>query len=380
MRSVFLLLAIYVMTSCSEQHEAGTSIENSDQPPLKAQDVYKPSGIIAPDDPTFIITTDTVSAYGPRSITRNMLQDRNGDLWFATWQGIINYNSKVFTNMTLKEGLKHFHVFSLLEDKAGDLWFGTIGGGVYRYNAHLNDGVGQERSFTYFSTNDGLAGNTVFCMIQDKAGYLWFGTENGLSRYDGSTFTSFTKKNGLLHDSVYAMVQDNAGKLWVGTEGGVNTCYDPYASPIRFIKEKDLYFRHVMTMLKDKSGKLWIGSQAGLCCYDPSTTPGTVPVTQEKAVTTITSNFVSSLFEDKGGKIWFGGDVNYYDPSAEKSKALTPVTIREGQNSNNLFCIFEDKSGNFWFGSMNGIRRYEGKPQPDGKGNFTEFREELVKP
>jgi ligand-binding sensor domain-containing protein len=360
MRYFFLVSALFLITSCSEQAATHISqIHINEQQPFSALSSapYKPSGNLTVDDPTFIRSTDTVSMYGPHSITRNVLQDKSGNLWFATWQGIIRYDGKVFTNLTLKEGLKHFHVFSVYEDKARNLWFGMIGGGLYRYELST-------KAFTYFTSKDGLAGNSVFCMLEDKTGNMWFGTNGGVSYYNGRSFSSFTRKDGLLQDSVYAMAEDNNGKLWLGTEGGVNSCYATSASLIRFTKEKDLFFRHVMAITKDNDGKLWIGSQAGLHRYDPRV--------GEKSLTAISTSFVSMVHEDKAGRIWFGGDVYCYDPSGKK--ALTHFAIKEGQNSNNLFCIYEDNSGNFWFGSTNGVRRYEGKPLPDGRGNFTEFR------
>ena len=85
-------------------------------------------------DPYFIESTDTLSAHGPGHITRDLLQDRNGTMWFATWKGIISYDGKVFTNHTLKDNLIHFHVVSVFEDSKGNIWCGTARGGLYRYN------------------------------------------------------------------------------------------------------------------------------------------------------------------------------------------------------------------------------------------------------
>jgi ligand-binding sensor domain-containing protein len=79
-------------------------------------------------------TKDTASAHGPKSITRNILQDLNGHYWLATWEGLIRYNGKQYTNFTLKAGLKKYHVFAIAEQRNGTLWFGMIGGGVYRYD------------------------------------------------------------------------------------------------------------------------------------------------------------------------------------------------------------------------------------------------------
>ena len=61
-------------------------------------------------------------------------------------------------------------------DKIGNLWFGTGGGGVYKYDG---------KSFTGFTTANGLVGNVVFSIIEDKEGILWFGTTAGVSKYDG---------------------------------------------------------------------------------------------------------------------------------------------------------------------------------------------------
>src|SRR6266446_3852223 len=162
-----------------------------------------PTEINAPRDPSFVVARDTISTHGPHSITRNLLLDKNGNLWFASWEGVIRYDGKLFTNVTLKAGLRHFHVFSLLEDKTGNLWFGTIGGGVYRYDPSA-ESISQKaglttrsKSWTLFTTTDGLASNVVMCMLEDKAGNMWFGTNSGVSRYDGKAFTNFTMKDSL---------------------------------------------------------------------------------------------------------------------------------------------------------------------------------------
>src|SRR4051812_16157740 len=123
-----------------------------------------PAAVTMAIDPYFIEGTDTFSTHGPKSITRNLLQDRNGNFWLASWQGIIKYDGKQFTNVTLKEGLIHFHVFYAFEDKAGNLWFSTVRGGLYRYDG---------KTFRLFTTKDGLADNSVSCMMEDKAGNLW---------------------------------------------------------------------------------------------------------------------------------------------------------------------------------------------------------------
>ena len=75
------------------------------------------------------------------------------------------------------------NVFCGLQDKSGKLWFGTTGEGVYRYDGE---------SFTNYTTKDGLNSNAVWCMIEDKAGNILFGSGMGISRYDGESFTDIT--------------------------------------------------------------------------------------------------------------------------------------------------------------------------------------------
>jgi ligand-binding sensor domain-containing protein len=68
-----------------------------------------------------------------------------------------------------------------------------------------------------YDTKDGLAGSTVYDMCQDKDGFMWFGTENGLSRYDGTRFKNFTVKDGLPDNEVLKLFPDSKGRIWIGT-------------------------------------------------------------------------------------------------------------------------------------------------------------------
>lgn len=252
-------------------------------------------------DPTFMESKAITTSYGPRNITRNMLQDKNGNLWFASWEGIIRYDGKSFTNFTNKEGLRRFHVFSVFEEEAGNLWFGTIGAGVYRYDG---------KSFRNFTTQDGLAEDRVLCIAADKSGNIWFGTRRGVSRYNGESFRNFTTKEGL-------------------ADNGVNT------------------------IIEDKNGNLWFGGDDPLCHYDG------------KSFTKFATNAAGHILEDTKGNIWISGGGTHnmalyrYDGNALSSgqAGFTQVTKRAGQ----IFGILEDKNGDIWFGTEQGVGRYDGK-------------------
>ena len=110
----------------------------------------------------------------------------------------------------LADGLPEGFVRAILQDREGYMWFGTRKG-VSRYDGH---------SFVNFTREDGLVDNHVTSILQDREGNLWFGTFGGASRYDGQNWTSFTTEHGLVSNQVSAITQDRQGDLWFGTGQG----------------------------------------------------------------------------------------------------------------------------------------------------------------
>lgn len=359
--SILLLLFI---SSCNWQNKTETKkVMTEEQAKVNALGV----------DEYFIETQDTVSKYGPQNISRTMLQDQNGNYWFSTWEGIIRYDGNVFTNVTLKEGLIHFHASTVFEDLAGNLWFGVFGGGLYFYNG---------KSFTHFTKTDGLVSNYINCIQEDMVGNIWFGTFEGVSCYNGKSFTNFTIKDGLSSNRINSILKDKTGKLWFGTDAGIN-CYDGKSFNNFTIKE-GLPFSNVSTIIQDKKGNIWIGAGDGLYCYDG------------KTVTNVLKNSIVSVFEDKKGNLWLSVDkanVNWLSTGqeADHSKTLntyngmvlcrydgklfTEILAKSDSKEswrNQIFEGFEDKSGNIWFGTVNGVCRYDGK-------SFTDFSKNVPK-
>ena len=73
----------------------------------------------------------------------------------------------------------------------------------------------QEYSYSHYDSRDGLASTTVYCITQDKEGFLWFGTETGVSRFDGTHFRNFTKENGLPDNDIPQLYADSKGRVWM---------------------------------------------------------------------------------------------------------------------------------------------------------------------
>ncbi len=131
----------------------------------------------------------------------------------------------------------------------------------------------------YFRTLDirnGLSQNTVYQILQDRMGFMWFATREGLNRFDGLTFKVYKKENsGLGHNFVTALYEDTQGHIWVGTDNGL-FIYDPVLDSFRkfdILSDKDSRIMHYITQIEgDEEQNVWIASEEqGLFCYNPKT-------------------------------------------------------------------------------------------------------------
>jgi len=204
-------------------------------------------------------------------ITRSNYEDSNKNIWLGTWEGgvckitpIYNANGSVsyaYMHITEQEGLSHNSVWSILEDKKGNIWFGTS------YGVCCFDG----KFLTILSEKEGLTNNYVNSIVEDKKGNLWLGTKGGLCCFNGKVFTHFTEKEGLSNNVVKSLSLDKKGNLWIFTENGLNNLIlDGSNRIIQFLKNdglKSLDFNE-NTSLLDSKNKMWMGSDKGLNMLD----------------------------------------------------------------------------------------------------------------
>lgn len=264
------------------------------------------------------------------------------------------------------------YVFEIFEDSKINLWFGTNNG------AAKYDG----KTLSYYTTDNGLIGNTVTSFAEDKLGNIWLGTHTGLSKYDGKTFTNFTDKNGIVNNTVSELLIDKKGILWVGTWGGVSkfngTTFStfilpnpevellPYQSTMHWVSE----------IIEDKQGNIWFSRDGyGVCKYNGQS------FTEYTKKDGLFSNNIQEILEDKKGNIWFGSRVVERDNpdkagrtgdgglSMFDGKAFTHFPEIKGLSKNEVYAIYEDSKGNIWIGANGvGLYRYDGK-------HFTLFNE-----
>lgn len=315
-------------------------------------------------------TAGVISAHGPEAITRNIIQDRKGNIWMAAFDGIFRYDGKSFTNVTRKVNSARF--FSVLEDRKGNFWFGTIGSGVYYYDPQQPG----EKAFRHFTTAEGLMDNNVPHIYEDKSGNVWFGTLKGLSRYDGKQFRNYRANWGAPftgletgelppdnHDDVNSIVEDRNGKFWVGTRGNARV-YDGKTSSI--LVHNGQTFTNVRTIIEDSGGNVWLAGQDGLWRYDGIT------------FTQITDDFVGYVYEDRKGNIWTSSEnrvsgkwgISRYDKKilADKKPVATKIPSDYQANDRMTFGVLEANDGSIWFGSLDGVYRYDGKTIRNFKG------------
>ncbi|MBU1700592.1 MAG: response regulator [Candidatus Eisenbacteria bacterium] len=180
-----------------------------------------------------------------------------------------------------------------------------------------NPSMGIQTNFVQISLNEGLSQSIVKCIIQDQRGFMWFGTEDGLNRYDGYDFRIFKHNpddaNSPSYSDILTIMEDSRGLLWIGTfHGGLN-CYDPATNTFTRFQSTDgssgfLSNEIVHSLTEDRSGAIWIGTDLGLNRYDPAAGTFKQFLSDSENPKSISGNTINALFTDRSGTVWIGTD------------------------------------------------------------------------
>ena len=130
----------------------------------------------------------------------------------------------------------------------------------------------QDIKFDHITINEGLSNNKVVDIYQDKEGFMWFGTEDGLNRYDGFEFQSYryhAKLNsGISHNNIKCISDDHKGDIWIGTQGGGLNKFDKITENFTHYMHEEgdsntIINDEILAIFEDRAGNIWVGTDGG---------------------------------------------------------------------------------------------------------------------
>jgi signal transduction histidine kinase/ligand-binding sensor domain-containing protein len=240
-----------------------------------------------------------------------------------------------------------------------------------------NPGFKQHLKFERISSEQGLSQNTINCIFQDSRGFLWFGTQDGLNKFDGYSFEVFKHHpldpNSISHNWIWDINEDKQGNLWIATWRGLNR-YDLNESKfIRYLPERDnpnsINNSRPTSIKEDSDGNLWIGTWGGgISLYDPQHDRFKSFSHDPENPQSISNDYVRRIYVDSRGLLWAGtwDGLCYMNPATPNDSGQIKF-VRFSANSkklnsiqgNKIVAIHEDKQGAVWIGTMeNGLNRF----------------------
>lgn len=210
-------------------------------------------------------------------------------------------------------------------------------------------------NFKHYSINEGLSQNTVFCLLEDRDGLIWIGTEDGLNMFDGYNFTyykhEFRNPGSISHNQINALYEDRQGQIWIGTSDGLNILNKKTGKITHLSTKEDSALSindFITSIYEDSKRNIWITSIEGLKRYNP-----------------VTQKFVlynhgplrkraDKVLEDTHGIFWVSidKDLRRFDPKSSKFLPL-PAVLENNQELRNSFIrvLKQDNTGKIWIGT-----------------------------
>ncbi len=196
---------------------------------------------------------------------------------------------------------------------------------------------------------------------------MWFGTEDGLNKFDGSKFAVYRHVSGdttsLQANEILYLHEDKSGNLWVGTGGGGLSLYDRQKDAfINFIsngKANSIRNNVIRSIASDYQGNIWLAHYAGIDIIDPKTKEATAFKNDSQHFFEKTSTY---LFEDSKHNMWIGtndGLFCYRQSSNSVKKYTHTAQNPESISGNSIYAIVEDINGNIWIGTEGGLSRLQ---------------------
>lgn len=269
----------------------------------------------------------------------HVMEDRKGNLWFSTFDGLICFDGQYSQTFGIKNGLMADNVFYSFEDSKGNIWIYSGAKGISCYDGN---------HFTHYKNMKlnavGVGGNSGF--TEDKHGNVWMkNLVNGITRFDGKYFTHFSMKEGMRSNGVRGLMSDSKNRVWIGSRNGISI-FDG-SKFIHLTKADGLNHDVVSCFTEDRKGNIWIGTDSGVAVYNGKSL---VRFTKNNG---LSGDLVSDIEEDRNGNIW----ISTYESGVTRfdGNTFTVFGVPEGIADNKINNIAIDKNGVCWFVTFKGV-------------------------
>ena len=235
----------------------------------------------------------------------------------------------------------------------------------------------QHIAFNHLTVGDGLSQSSVTCILQDRKGFMWFGTQDGLNKYDGYKFKIFkndpSDSTSLTDNFIFSIYENQSGELYIETQSGTLHQYNPRSESFHVVNKdsvnlKDAKVNTVGALLQESSGITWaggLGSGTGLKRTDTNTGQSTIFKHDPADPSSLSDDKVYSVFRDRSGNLWVG-TYNGLDRLDELTGKFSHYR-NDPNNPNSLpdnwiWPIYEDSRGYLWIGTVrSGLSKFDQK-------------------
>ncbi len=265
----------------------------------------------------------------------------------------------LFISVSFEQGPAHSRVGQIVEGSAGFLWFGTKDG-LKRY-----DGYGFREFRPDLKDRNSLSGVFINALFKDRSGKLWVAADENLDRYDPSTekFTHYPSIPGRLDGPVNDINQDRNGIIWLATSHGLSRLDSTTETITRFQHDPNdpssLTSDFLRSTFEENDGTFWVATNQGLDVFDR----GTGKVTQHFSLsnplraTATSTNETVRLFKDRSGVLWVAAARDGLAMVDRKNNKLMFFALDPGTDPRlqpGAYAIYEDRHGTLWIGTNGG--------------------------
>ena len=224
--------------------------------------------------------------------------------------------------------------------------------------------------FEHLSIEEGLSQSSVMAILKDSRGFMWFGTQDGLNRYDGYEFKVYSSTNEqftVSNNLITSLCEDNFGNIWIGTYNGLNRLNIKNDSVDRVLEIHGSRIKKINQSYNDNEGNIYVGHEYGIAKieFDNNKNPQFVSAQEmQNAFGEVRNKNIQAILKDKLGNLWLGSaNDGLYQFNGKKSdrKSVLHFTRSNSKTrslaNNNVVSLCLDSVGYIWAGTDDGLTR-----------------------